>query len=63
MLENVCVGNFFRDSGTLFHNEGEHIFSMFANFFEKLTFLVHSCTYQGVRDFNFSENLANVLNE
>ena len=46
----------------------DHLFSMFAKFSEKLTFLyplIHTrtCAYQGVRNVSFSENFANVIDE
>ena len=39
-----------------------HPLSTYAKFSEKLTFLIRTCAYQGVRNFSFSENSAYVLN-
>ena len=43
-----------------------HPLSMYVTFSEKLTFLTplrtRKCGYQGVRNVNFSENVAYVLN-
>ena len=42
----------------------DHLFSIYAKFSEKLTFLnILTCVYQGVKNANFSENFANMLNE
>ena len=47
---------------------GDHFFSTFTKFPEKLTFLTPligkgTCAYQGLRNVSFLENFANVLNE
>ena len=41
----------------------DYSFNTFAKFSEKLTFLKHTCAYQGVWNFSFSEIFAYVLNE
>ena len=48
----------------IFAGAGYHSFSIYAKFYEKLTFFA-TCThmYQGVRKVSFSENFAYILNE
>ena len=57
---------FHLDQGNLYHHEEAfaitgHPFSTYAKFSEKFIFFT-PCAYQGVRNVNFSENFAYVLN-
>ena len=51
-------------------SRGNHSFTTYAKFLEKLTFLIsyllihtRSCAYQGIRNVTFTENFAYILNE